>query len=653
MREAADPNRTGAGRAAAIGLLSLALVIGISVAGCFSAFLRYDLIGTGHLPRSALYPLLVLLGVNALVRRFTRLRGLRRSEMLFVYCTLVVMSGIPGQQFATYLYMGLVGPIYYATPQNQWGDPVNGFHQHIRDWMVPSKDPNAPVVRWLFEGLPEGAGFRDIPWDLWVRPLVVWTPFCFLIFFVTICICVVLRKQWVENERLLFPLAQVPLDMTREGPGRTGVAALFRKRAFWIAFAIPVFIYIVNGINAYAPAFPRFNLYPRWFADLFSDRPWNIFNRLWVGFYFGMIGIAYMLTWEVGFSLIFFHFFRYLHEIARVMAGAERHGEHFRALHIGAVLALGIFYIWMGRRHFADVLRKAFTNTSRVDDSREPLGYRGAVLGIVLGMAGILGWCWAAGISVWLAAIMFGWYFLAILVLTRIVSETGVFVYWFGIYPHQLAMYPFGTGNLTRQNVAVLSMIGFQLTDAATCIQPQVLKAFKIGDVANLNRRVLFVMITLAILVSMLACHVPSIWVMYRTGIPNLGWWSQSAARFAANVVAGPVYRNEVFRPGEYPDMALGGAFTLFLVFMRKRFLWWPFHPLGFVVNTTWTMGRYWWAVFLGWSIKSVVTWLGGVKLWRRLYPAAIGLILGEAFILFTWLMIHFFFPIEGVLIIE
>lgn len=26
------------------------LVIGITIAGCYSAFLRYDLIGTGHLP---------------------------------------------------------------------------------------------------------------------------------------------------------------------------------------------------------------------------------------------------------------------------------------------------------------------------------------------------------------------------------------------------------------------------------------------------------------------------------------------------------------------------------------------------------------------------------------------------------------------------
>ncbi len=653
MRERGAEERTSLMRAAAVGVLALALVVGISVAGCFSAFLRYDLIGTGHLPRSALYPLLVLLAINFLVRRFTRMRGLRRSELLFVYCTLVVMSGIPGQQFATYLYLGLVGPIYYATPQNQWADPVNGFHRYIRDWLVPSKDPNAPVVRWLFEGLPEGAGFHDIPWHLWVRPLAVWTPFLFLIFFVTICICVVLRKQWIENERLLFPLAQVPLDMTAEGPGRTGASPFFRKRAFWIAFLIPVIVYLVNGIHAYAPSFPHFNLYPRWFANLFSDRPWNVLNRISIGFYFGMIGIAYMLTWEVGFSLVFFYFFRYVQEIVRITAGAERHGEYFRALHIGSVAAIGLFYLWMGRKHFLAVLRKAFTNDRRIDDSDEPISYRAAVFGIVFGMAGILAWCWAAGLSLGLAAIMFGWYFLAIMVLTRIISETGLFVYWFGVYPHQMAFLPFGSENLSRQNVTSLTMIGWNLVDAATCIQPQVLQAFKIGDTAKLNRRVLFLMITLAILVSMLACHIPSIWVMYRTAIPNLGWWTRGAARWCAGIVSTPIYRNQYFRGNEYPDMALGGLFTLFLVFMRKQFLWWPFHPLGFVVNTTWTMGRYWWSVFLGWSIKSVVTWLGGVKLWRKLYPAALGLILGEAFILFTWLLIHFFFPIEGVLIIE
>lgn len=53
------------------------------------------------------------------------------------------------------------------------------------------------------------------------------------------------------------------------------------------------------------------------------------------------------------------------------------------------------------------------------------------------------------------------------------------------------------------------------------------------------------------------------------------------------------------------------------------------------------------------WAIKAVVTWLGGVRLWRRVYPAAIGMIIGNTFILFTWLIIHFIWPIEGVLIKE
>ncbi|MCS6861072.1 MAG: hypothetical protein NZT92_12215, partial [Abditibacteriales bacterium] len=68
-------------RAVAIGFLC---VIGIAVAGCYSAFLRYDLIGTGHLPRSALWPVLVMVGFNA-IHYARRWFGYVQLGFLFVY----------------------------------------------------------------------------------------------------------------------------------------------------------------------------------------------------------------------------------------------------------------------------------------------------------------------------------------------------------------------------------------------------------------------------------------------------------------------------------------------------------------------------------------------------------------------------------------
>ena len=40
---------------------------------------------------------------------------------------------------------------------------------------------------------------------------------------------VILRKQWIERERLIFPLAQLPLEMTKK--------SFFKNKLMWLGFA--------------------------------------------------------------------------------------------------------------------------------------------------------------------------------------------------------------------------------------------------------------------------------------------------------------------------------------------------------------------------------------------------------------------------------
>ena len=158
-------------------VLGFMAVVGITVAGCFSAFLRYDLIGTGHLPRCALFPLMLLMLLNAIWKKLLRRALFKRSELLFIYCTILIMTGIPGQQYADYLYLGLVAPVYYSNPRNMpelLQHEVPNWLNYIPDWFVPSKDARSGVISWVFEGMPEGA---KIPWQPWVTPLLVWTLF--------------------------------------------------------------------------------------------------------------------------------------------------------------------------------------------------------------------------------------------------------------------------------------------------------------------------------------------------------------------------------------------------------------------------------------------------------------------------------------------
>ena len=66
------------------------------------------------------------------------------------------------------------------------------------------------------------------------------------------------------------------------------------------------------------------------------------------------------------------------------------------------------------------------------------------------------------------------------------------------------------------------------------------------------------------------------------------------------------------------------------LTFLKYRFPWWPFHPVGFALAGTGTSVRYTvFSVFLAWAIKFVLLRIGGVALYRRCRPFFLGVLVG------------------------
>ena len=52
----------------------------------------------------------------------------------------------------------------------------------------------------------------------------------------------------------------------------------------------------------------------------------------------------------------------------------------------GAFVGLCIFFLWVGKRHFRAVLKNAFGREGEIDDTNEPMRYRTAVWGLILGL---------------------------------------------------------------------------------------------------------------------------------------------------------------------------------------------------------------------------------------------------------------------------
>ena len=62
---------------------------------------------------------------------------------------------------------------------------------------------------------------------------------------------------------------------------------------------------------------------------------------------------------------------------------------------------------------------------------------------------------------------------------------------------------------------------------------------------------------------------------------------------------------------------------------LRHRFLRFPLHHLGFIIGTT-RGYRAWGGLLIAAIVKALAVRVGGVGLYRRLIPAAIGVVLGH-----------------------
>jgi hypothetical protein len=95
-------------------------------------------------------------------------------------------------------------------------------------------------------------------------------------------------------------------------------------------------------------------------------------------------------------------------------------------------------------------------------------------------------------------------------------------------------------------------------------------------------------------------------------------------------------YRQHM-RPGALPVgwqgptfLAVGVAVTAFLSWGRTALSWFPFHPLGYALCSSWTMIVFWFGALVAWGAKTLILRYGGMKLYRQARPLFLGFILGE-----------------------
>ena len=92
--------------------------------------------------------------------------------------------------------------------------------------------------------------------------------------------------------------------------------------------------------------------------------------------------------------------------------------------------------------------------------------------------------------------------------------------------------------------------------------------------------------------------------------------------------------------------MAVGGGIMGGLMLLRQQLVWWPLHPIGFPISLV--IHKMFFTVLVAWLLKTVILNYGGPRLFTRMRPFFLGLILGHTSIGGVWLIIDEFTGMKG-----
>lgn len=598
-----------------------------SVLVMHSAGLTSDYITAG-----AMMLLFVLvLGVNPVLKLVCRRQALSSAELILIYIMMVVASAIPTWGLVTNLFHILTRPFYYATPENAWSEIIV---PHIPMWIAPHEPE---VAYYFYNGLPRG---EAVPWRSWVMPLFWWMAVMIAVYYVMICLMVMVRRQWVEHERLTFPLIHPPMEIL-SGNDQQIVPSAFKTLKFWIPFVFAFFIISNRAIRYRHPEFPEITL-----------NTWLPFfrRRVWINFYwnFAIMGMTYFINLDVAASLWIFHLLSKIELGVFTTVGFRLGGRHHwltgscpAAAHqgMGAVVVLSAVVLWRARHHLRGVFRKALFNASDVDDSDEIMSYRSAVVGTIVGLVFICGWYQAAGMS-WLSAgIFLAAAYLIFFAVTRVIAVGGIGFTAAPMLPQVFMVYGFGPQFVGQKG---LVQMAFQYSWAAeyrTSVMTSSINGMKLAQ----GRAVRPGRVCIAMVVAMIAGMAGAVWItmhlnytrgganMRQFGVPTLAY------NFAEYYIKNPIESRWIW--GRWGFTAIGAVVMWGLVFLRHHFAWWPVHYIGFVVGHSWVMGVAWWSVFLGWLAKLIIMRFGGAVAYRRCMPIFLGLIFGQLMCGGLWML--------------
>ncbi|HIE50544.1 MAG TPA: hypothetical protein EYP85_02185 [Armatimonadetes bacterium] len=569
---------------------------------------------------NVVFTLFILLIINLGLKRFLPRYALTQGEFITVYVMLNMATALAGHDSLQLGIPAMSLSFWLANESNRWDQIMNHL---LPDWLTVSEEK---YIKPFYEG--HSSLYVDGHWTGWVAPVLWWVAFILALGLVLICLNVIVRKQWTENERLSYPIIQLPMAMTEEG----GSPVFFKNRLLWVGIALGAGLDILNGIHTLYPVVPGFAVRhnQRVLSRYFVTYPWNQIGAFWLPLYPFIIAMGFFLPLDLSFSIWFFYLFGKAQRIVFALFSTTASvNQYLNAQSFGAWFAIFLYTAYLGRRHFAAVARKILWGTAEVDDREEPMRYRTAALGLLAGFGFIYWFCLRASMTPLYILGFFTVYFVLAIAITRVHAELGPPAHEMagGMNSTNFFVITLGTEAVGPRNLALHPLFyWFTGRGYRTQVMPPMLDGLKMAERAHVSPRGLGWAMLLGVLFGAIAAYWAAIHLYYQEGANAMDAHNRGQFYQLASWLENPRDPDTI----SMGFLAGGLIFTFVMMFIRLHSLRWPFHPAGYALSMNFGVDYFWSCLVISWLLKALVLRYGGYRFYRRLLPLMYGVIIGE-----------------------
>ncbi|MCM8802047.1 MAG: hypothetical protein NC827_01890 [Candidatus Omnitrophica bacterium] len=558
------------------------------------------------------------------------------QEKSIIYLMILISCSIVSWGFVLNLIGFIAGIYYFSTPTNEWDKfihPNLPKFLFIRDY---------ETLRYFYEGLPEGIG---IPYKLWFSLLFKWFLFIVGFYFLSIFLFSIFRKQWIEKEKLLFPLTELPSRLISENN-------FIKDRLMWAGFFIPFFIYSLRGISLIFPSFPKVNLYGS--ISAFRGQfgfPLNL--------HFEVIGLSFLMPKDVLLSVWLFAFIYIIltgffkltgYTIGYTIPYTDPAPQQLAFFSFGALIIYAVSSFFNARSYLKDIFLHSIKKKDNIDDKEEVIPYRVAFWGFIISFIYMVFWMNLFGLN-----LLISFYFVIIIILiffatTKIIAQTGLAYYRAPMIPFGATLYTFGYNHIGEKGIVGLATSFIWAGDIRTTVMSSYANGVKVCSNSIKNLRLTFIPTLISIFISFVFSCFVIIYFSYKYGAANLSSWHlKRLSDFVLSYTKSEMQRQVGFGKQQFLYTFSGAIIMIFLMFLKNRFLWWPISPVGLAIGLPLPVFFNWFPIFIAWVLKTLIMKYGGVKIYNRAKVFFLGMVLGSFFISGIWNFIAFLAKVQGI----